>query len=752
MYLKGLEQASEAFSNAIADMESITQIIDHQVKLMEYAMGSKAYKEQNKAYTDKVKAIQSQIDLQTKENIFWKNQLEITEERLKNVKDTNSEEYYKVLEEYQKAKEEYENSTNDLLASFEEQMDALTSAYVANIEAVFDEFNKGLTGSLSLDDAQSQWELLNKQSEEYLDTINSIYGIQSIANKYTESINEQSISAQQKLSKIMESELEQLRSKDKLSQYDLDRADLRYQIALKQIALEEAQQNKTTLRLRRDSQGNYSYQYTQDEDEISKLQNELSDLYNQLYNLDTGKYNDNLQKVYDLTAEYQDKYKEILQDASLADEERQQKIFELTETYGNLINSLTEQNEDIKANLRESAMAELFDLYGKDENNYMSLTEAQKNILSQYLNDNLDLTNSAYNSIFGIYDENVEKTKQMTEEQLNELMTSLVPGWTSAYQNIVDNLNSEGGFKSAMKDINNELLEASNKYFDTIRASYSEADNIALEHRSIVEDIIGDYADLVESYDTLMKNIANSQAQLETFVSAWSQAAKDSAELLHNTQETIDAMKTLELVSSEKENENIGSTSNTTTSNTGDTISAGTDANVNSISNEDKAEGVAAAIWLRGSNSSGWGQGRERSRKLSEKGVSKAQSYLNSASNGSLYKKWKGKDLSPYYYGAFDTGGYTGEWNSSEGRLAILHQKELVLNAEDTKNILASVAMLRNLTNANLSQLNTHSISGENTLEQNVHIEANFPNVSNSNEIEEAFNNLVNIAAQRVNR
>ena len=752
MYLKGLEQASEAFSNAIADMESITQIIDHQIKLMEYAMGSKAYKEQNKAYTDKVKAIQSQIDLQTKENIFWKNQLEITEERLKNVKDTNSEEYYKVLEEYQKAKEEYENSTNDLLASFEEQMDALTSAYVANIEAVFDEFNKGLTGSLSLDDAQSQWELLNKQSEEYLDTINSIYGIQSIANKYTESINEQSISAQQKLSKIMESELEQLRSKDKLSQYDLDRADLRYQIALKQIALEEAQQNKTTLRLRRDSQGNYSYQYTQDEDEISKLQNELSDLYNQLYNLDTGKYNDNLQKVYDLTAEYQDKYKEILQDASLADEERQQKIFELTETYGNLINSLTEQNEDIKANLRESAMAELFDLYGKDENNYMSLTEAQKNILSQYLNDNLDLTNSAYNSIFGIYDENVEKTKQMTEEQLNELMTSLVPGWTSAYQNIVDNLNSEGGFKSAMKDINNELLEASNKYFDTIRASYSEADNIALEHRSIVEDIIGDYADLVESYDTLMKNIANSQAQLETFVSAWSQAAKDSAELLHNTQETIDAMKTLELVSSEKENENIGSTSNTATSNIGDAISAGTDANVNSISNEDKAEGVAAAIWLRGSNSSGWGQGRERSRKLSEKGVSKAQSYLNSASNGSLYKKWKGKDLSPYYYGAFDTGGYTGEWNSSEGRLAILHQKELVLNAEDTKNILASVAMLRNLTNANLSQLNTHSISGENTLEQNVHIEANFPNVSNSNEIEEAFNNLVNIAAQRVNR
>jgi len=35
------------------------------------------------------------------------------------------------------------------------------------------------------------------------------------------------------------------------------------------------------------------------------------------------------------------------------------------------------------------------------------------------------------------------------------------------------------------------------------------------------------------------------------------------------------------------------------------------------------------------------------------------------------------------YYDSYDTGGYTGEW-SNDGRLAFLHQKELVLNAEDT--------------------------------------------------------------------
>jgi len=39
-----------------------------------------------------------------------------------------------------------------------------------------------------------------------------------------------------------------------------------------------------------------------------------------------------------------------------------------------------------------------------------------------------------------------------------------------------------------------------------------------------------------------------------------------------------------------------------------------------------------------------------------------------------------------------------------------------------------------------------YSSTGD-TLEQNVHIDANFPSVTNSSEIEEAFENLVNKAA-----
>jgi len=45
--------------------------------------------------------------------------------------------------------------------------------------------------------------------------------------------------------------------------------------------------------------------------------------------------------------------------------------------------------------------------------------------------------------------------------------------------------------------------------------------------------------------------------------------------------------------------------------------------------------------------------------------------------------------------GSYDTGGYTGDWGGSSGKLAMLHSKELVLNKIDTSNILKAVDLSR---------------------------------------------------------
>lgn len=42
----------------------------------------------------------------------------------------------------------------------------------------------------------------------------------------------------------------------------------------------------------------------------------------------------------------------------------------------------------------------------------------------------------------------------------------------------------------------------------------------------------------------------------------------------------------------------------------------------------------------------------------------------------------------------FDTGGYTGDWTGNDGRIAMLHKKELVLNQNQTKDLLQTVSFL----------------------------------------------------------
>jgi len=106
---------------------------------------------------------------------------------------------------------------------------------------------------------------------------------------------------------------------------------------------------------------------------------------------------------------------------------------------------------------------------------------------------------------------------------------------------------------------------------------------------------------------------------------------------------------------------------------------------------------------------------------------------------------------------SYDTGGYTGEWGP-EGKLAMLHEKEIVLNKKDSANILKVVEIVRtmidaNAANAGMGVLHSPGINTQNqNLEQTVTITAEFPNATDHNEIELAFDSLINRATQYANR
>ena len=52
-----------------------------------------------------------------------------------------------------------------------------------------------------------------------------------------------------------------------------------------EIALEEAQNAKSTVRLSRDNEGNFGYVYTADQDAVDDAQQGLEDAENNLYNI-----------------------------------------------------------------------------------------------------------------------------------------------------------------------------------------------------------------------------------------------------------------------------------------------------------------------------------------------------------------------------------------------------------------------------------------------------------------------------------
>jgi hypothetical protein len=64
--------------------------------------------------------------------------------------------------------------------------------------------------------------------------------------------------------------------------------------------------------------------------------------------------------------------------------------------------------------------------------------------------------------------------------------------------------------------------------------------------------------------------------------------------------------------------------------------------------------------------------------------------------SGTVYNNPNGIGAKYDFPTFFDTGGYTGEWGP-EGRWAMLHQKEIVLNAHDTENLLQTVDIVRSI-------------------------------------------------------
>lgn len=172
-----------------------------------------------------------------------------------------------------------------------ESIQKVSESFAENIVLSIDEELSKIVENRSLAMLNEDWSRATALDERYLDEVNETYARDSLNRAFEKSIDEtDNIAAQNKL-KQKQLEIEEKLNKimderGKLSQAEIDRANAEYELTLKQIALEESQRTASKMKLVRDAQGNYTYQFVADQDQVAKSEEELAKAENDLYNLE----------------------------------------------------------------------------------------------------------------------------------------------------------------------------------------------------------------------------------------------------------------------------------------------------------------------------------------------------------------------------------------------------------------------------------------------------------------------------------
>lgn len=657
-YLDSWNNIQDNLEEQLDRYDNLLDTIDNKKNIMKLMYGDDAYTELKDWYELETSVNNSRLSYQKSMVEYWEKYMNELEE---------GSEAWKI------AQENWQDALNNLNDSLEDAIQTIIDKYENAVNEIFDKMTENLTNGSGLDWLGTQYDLMKEQSDRYLDDVNKSYSILSLQTKFMDAINaaEGNAKAQADIKKLMNEQLSSLKEKDKLTQYDVERAEKLLQIEQARQALQDAKNNTSKMRLARDAQGNYSYQYVADDNAISDAQQKLLDAQNDLYNFDKDQYMSNLNDMQNAYQEYIDKMTEIATNQSLSETERQEQMKEVTAQYQEYLTAITQENTQIRENL----------------------------------------ANSAYDSYFNLLYDSKDEFLNVSDEMLGEV----IPAWDSAIQEMIEKISTdEDSFRNTTTEALEEIIKLQQQYtqdiedtkeaiggidFTDVKAEMSELQALSDALKKKNDEIIDTYTKEAEELIKLNEQLA----EMRDYWNEIAVAAKEAAEASMNVQ-----------YKSEKDSKN------NTASNAA--ITAGT-----------TASGAAIGAAIGG---------------------------VPGAIIGGIAGLLGGGLISHFRNAAsYATGGYTGDEITDDGALAILHKKELILNEDDTANMLDMLKLSREIQDRGrvaagvyTADLDTSAIKAETAaqqIDQNVHIEANFPNVTNHTEIETALTNLVNTASQR---
>ena len=725
-YADTLNQSIELFNAQMDHVDHLNSVIDHYKNITEILNGEIDYDMTMEILEKQKNNIAAQTESAKSALDMYKEQMRIQKEQMESMQ-PNSDAYEHAKAEYEAALAAVEQIESLLLEKAEEYANLIKETFTTSLEQFKKDLETALTDGRSFDWINEELEGIKSLTEDWLTATNQVYETNKLINTAQKDLDSTSSTlAKNKLSAFI-AETKQLQDSSQLSNFELQVQQKKYDLLLAEIALEDARNAKSTVRLQRDSAGNYGYVYTADADKVADAEQKYADVENELYNLRLDAANDYAEKRLKLDQQLVDDLDELNKlyhvEQVITEEEYNARKDALVNTYykqvanySNLYQLATKEDSRV--------VDEAWSTTYKD---IITNTEDCKNEVSNYL----DEIESAWND----YQEEVTYLNELIYDSNGEVIDS-----EEALKNKLEEVDSET--KHYADTIKNELIP---QLDDQLQRTSDLTNMFQTTMLSAIQGVISKYDELAQSART-----------------AWQEAARLSEVSINGPSVT---------------GINTFVPDDTTT---GDRCPVCGNLKSACTCKDDENDGTYYSI-----DNNGHRDTYESFKKLNDAVSPNPMNYSEVGLEGLKYTAelmiWLAElqaewikthpDPQPSYSGApggggsfkvtvqqFDTGGYTGSWGTS-GKLAMLHQKELVLNEQDTSNMLSAVQVVRDIMStidipslaANLISPTTPTF-GTGTLEQVVTIEANFPGVQDRYEIEEAFNNLINSASQFANR
>lgn len=718
--IDAIDEIGDKMDERLEAYENINDELEHYADIIEMVQGENAYDQLNQVSQATIANNQATIN-ELKQNIaLWQDMLAAMEE--------GSEEWKTVNEYITDAQQELLEKTSDTV-------EEMLEMYERGVQDILDKWIGSTGMGDDLDWIAEEWELINRNADYYLDDINAAYEIQKLQGKYLDLLdNANGLDIQNQITQQMAQQLGYLREKDKLSEYDVQYANAQLEILQKQIALQEAQRNKSQLQLRRDNQGNYSYVYTADENDTRAAQGDLLDAQNNAYNLSKDQMQQTQADSLSALQDARDTLEQIWTNSNLTLEEK------------------TKRTQTVIDSLKKY-------LAGTSE----QLSESEKNIINDFIGMCDILTDENDERLQDVYEQIVNGNKDAFDQIDTRWQTSI----TNWLQNMEDfNAATDESFQGLIDNFENyqgqldELGDLAGMTFDDMSDSIQNT-----------VDKTNDLASSTSSFISQLKNDAGTVKEYENALAEMTAKIQDAENGMRAYQEQVNQLQQ-NLTAKEQENANLTSQVQGLQSQIDALKNPSGGSGGGGEADSNLAWGIAQAIWTYG-GASGWGNDPIRSDKLIKaygKGFAKqVQSIINQNTRSGKLVNHDSMKYSSYNLIGYKQGGYLGNRfnadeivpNSDGGKLFVGHPGELILNQEDTQNILNAVDMVRSMAaaarNGSYNELirqsrgvvDVDSIQSTNS-ESPIYyqVECNFPNATNVDEIQRAILTLPDIAPQ----